>query len=79
MVCVVFSFLFFPTCPLSSYLMFCVGVYFFSKFINPGFCPGPVETAHPPFSVSRQIAVLLLQFCNFLQHCPGLLITNSLQ
>lgn len=55
------------------------GCVFSSKFINPGFCPCPVETAHPPFSVSRRIAFLLFQFCNFLQHCPVLLIMKYLQ
>lgn len=58
---------------------FCVGVYFFSKFTNPGFCPRPVETAHPPFSVSRRIAFLLLQFCNFLRCCPVWLVMKGLQ
>lgn len=65
--------------PPPPYLKFCVGVYFFSKFINLGFCPPPVETAHPPFSVSRRIAFLLFQFCNFLQSCPVLLIMKCLQ
>lgn len=55
------------------------GCVFFSKFTNPGFCPCPVETAHPPFSVSRRIAFLLFQFCNFLRHCPVWLIMKGLQ